>query len=265
MKGKITLTRLREMKQAREKITSLTAYDASFARLLDAAGVDVLLVGDSLGMVLHGAETTLGVRVGDMIYNTRHVRAGTKRAMIITDMPFMSYTTPAQALGNAARLMHEGGAEVIKLEGGSRQVETVRHLVNNEIPVCAHLGLTPQSVHKLGGYRVQGRSEETAAQIRADAQALQEAGAGILVLECVPRALAAEITSCLDIPVIGIGAGGDCDGQVLVLHDMLGISGKQPRFSRNYMENAQSIQMAVSNYVEDVKTGRFPAQEQTFE
>ncbi|OGT33399.1 MAG: 3-methyl-2-oxobutanoate hydroxymethyltransferase [Gammaproteobacteria bacterium RBG_16_51_14] len=265
MKDKVTIIRLQEMKQAREKIASLTAYDAGFARILDEAGVDILLVGDSLGMVLHGDETTLRVRMVDMIYHTRLVKAGTRRAMIIGDMPFMSYTTPAQALGNAARLMSEGGAELVKLEGGRSQVETVSHLVNQGIPVCAHLGLTPQSIHKFGGYRVQGRDDASAAQIRTDAKALRDAGAALLVLECVPHLLAAEITAGLDIPVIGIGAGADCDGQVLVLYDMLGISGRQPRFSRNYLENAQSIRVAVKNYVDDVKAGRFPAAEHQFE
>jgi 3-methyl-2-oxobutanoate hydroxymethyltransferase len=265
MKDKVTITSLQDMKQKGEKITSLTAYDASFARILDAAGVDILLVGDSLGMVLHGDATTLKVKMGDMIYHTHQVKSGTQRAMIIADMPFMSYATPAQALGNAARLISEGGAEIIKLEGGHNQVETVNHLVNHDIPVCGHLGLTPQSIHKLGGYKVQGRDDETAARIRTDAKALQDAGACILVLECIPTRLAAEITAGLAIPVIGIGAGGDCDGQVLVLYDMLGISGKQPRFSRNFLENRQSISMAVEEYVSDVKAGRFPAAEHQYD
>ncbi|MEE8320948.1 MAG: 3-methyl-2-oxobutanoate hydroxymethyltransferase [Gammaproteobacteria bacterium] len=265
MKNKITITSLQDMKQKGEKITSLTAYDASFARILDEAGVDILLVGDSLGMVLHGEDTTLKVKMSDMIYHTRQVRSGTQRAIIIGDMPFMSYTTPAQALGNAARLISEGGAEVVKLEGGRNQIETVGYLTNHDIPVCGHLGLTPQSIHKLGGYKVQGREDESARQISADAKALQDAGAGILVLECVPHRLATEITASLDIPVIGIGAGTHCDGQVLVLYDMLGISGKQPRFSRNFLENRQSISMAVEEYVSDVKAGRFPAAEHQYD
>ncbi len=265
MKDKITITRLRDMKQAGEKITSLTAYDASFARILDGAGVDILLVGDSLGMVLHGDETTLKVKIGDMIYHLRQVKAGTQRAMIIGDMPFMSYASPTQALGNAARLISEGGAEVVKLEGGHSQIETVNHLVAHDIPVCGHLGLTPQSIHKFGGYKVQGRDDQGANQIRIDAMALQDAGAGLLVLECVPHGLAAEITESLDIPVIGIGAGSDCDGQVLVLYDMLGISGKQPTFSRNFLTNQQSISKAVEEYVSAVKTGRFPTAEHQFD
>lgn len=253
------------MKQRGEKISSLTAYDASFARILDAAGIDILLVGDSLGMVLHGEETTLKVKMSDMIYHTRQVRSGTQRAMIIGDMPFMSYASPAQALGNAARLISEGGAECVKLEGGRSQIETVDYLTKHDIPVCAHLGLTPQSIHKFGGYKVQGREDESAGQISADAKALQDAGAGVLVLECIPHRLAAEITANLDIPVIGIGAGAHCDGQVLVLYDMLGISGKQPRFSRNFLENRQSISMAVEEYVSDVKAGRFPAAEHQYD
>jgi len=265
MKDKITITRLRDMKQAGEKITSLTVYDASFARILDGAGVDVLLVGDSLGMVLHGDETTLKVKTGDMIYHLRQVKAGTQRAMIVGDMPFMSYASPAQALGNAARLISEGGAEVVKLEGGHSQIETVNYLVMHDIPVCGHLGLTPQSVHKFGGYKVQGRDDQGANQIRIDAMSLQDAGAGLLVLECVPHRLAAEITESLDIPVIGIGAGSDCDGQVLVLYDMLGISGKNPTFSRNFLTNQQSISKAVEVYVSAVKTGLFPTAEHQFD
>lgn len=261
---KITLNSLKEMKTQGNKIACLTAYDAGFAKLLDQAGVDVVLVGDSLGMVLHGESTTLKVSMSDMVYHTRIVRAGCDRALIVGDMPFMSYATPAQALGNAARLMSEGGAEVVKLEGGSVIADTISHLDRHGIPVCAHLGLTPQSVHKLGGYHVQGRDEETARRILSDAKLLEQAGAAMLVLECVPRQLAAEITGLLSIPVIGIGAGAQCDGQVLVLYDILGITARKLRFSKNFLEPGTSIQTAVENYVKAVRAGEFPASEHQY-
>jgi 3-methyl-2-oxobutanoate hydroxymethyltransferase len=260
----VTLNTLKEMKAAGKKIACLTAYDAGFAKLLDKAGVDVILVGDSLGMVLHGENTTLKVSMSDMIYHTRIVNAGCERALIVGDMPFMSYATPAQALGNAARLMSEGGAEVVKLEGGTVIVDTIRYLDQHGIPVCAHLGLTPQSVHKLGGYHVQGRDEETAKQILEDAKLLEQAGAVMLVLECVPHQLATEITKSLSIPVIGIGAGAQCDGQVLVLYDILGITERQLRFSKNFLEPGTSIQSAIENYVKAVRSGEFPAAEHQY-
>ncbi len=257
----LTITNLQAMKQAGQKITCLTCYDASFARLLDEAGVDVLLVGDSLGMVVQGRETTLEVRLNDMIYHSAMVRRGAQRSLVITDLPFMSYATPYQALGNAARLMSEGGAQMVKLEGGAWLAETVRLLDARGIPVCAHLGLLPQSIHNIGGYRFQGRTPESARQIIEDAKFLQQAGAKMLVLECVPRALAREITATLAIPVIGIGAGADCDGQVLVLYDMLGISGKSPRFSRNFLAANPSIPEAIKDYCRAVQSGEFPAPE----
>ena len=262
---KINTARLDEMKIAGEKIVSLTAYDASFAIVLDEAGVEVILVGDSLGMVLHGEDSTLNVTMEDMIYHTRQVVRGSKRAMIIGDMPNKSYLNPEQALTNARRLIEEGGADVIKLERGDSSIcEMIRHIVSHDIPVCAHLGLTPQSIEELGGYKVQGRDPATAKQIKLDALAVQEAGASILVLECVPSALAASITAELRIPVIGIGAGADCDGQVLVLYDILGISGSQAKLSKNFLEISSSIQDAVKSYVTAVKSGNFPALEHQF-
>lgn len=263
--SRVTVTQLLDMKRRGEKIACLTAYDASFARLLDDAGVDVLLVGDSLGMVIQGAETTIGVRLSDMIYHSRHVRRGARRALLVTDMPFMSYASPHQALGNAARIMAEGGAEVIKLEGGATLTETVELLSMSGIPVCGHLGLLPQSIHKLGGYRVQGRTREGADRMLSDARTLEDAGAVMLVLECVPRALASEIRASVSIPVIGIGAGADCDGQVLVLYDMLGISGRSLKFSKNFLSEFPEVRGAVEAYVQAVKAGRFPRPEHGFE
>jgi len=262
---KISTARLDEMKAAGEKIVSLTAYDASFATVLDEVGVEIILVGDSLGMVLHGEDSTLNVTMEDMIYHTRQVVKGSKCAMIIGDMPYKSYLNPEQALTNARRLIEEAGADVIKLERGDGSIcEMIRHIVSHDIPVCAHLGLTPQSIEELGGYKVQGRDPVVAKQIKLDALAVQEAGAAILVLECVPSVLAASITAELRIPVIGIGAGADCDGQVLVLYDILGITGRQPKLSKNFLEVTSSIQDAVKLYVTAVKSGDFPAPEHQF-
>jgi 3-methyl-2-oxobutanoate hydroxymethyltransferase len=260
----ITTARLRDMKSAGERIACLTAYDASFAALLQAAGVEVILVGDSLGMVVQGHDSTLPVRVADMIYHTQCVRRGSGRLLVIADLPFMSYGTPAQAVGNAARLMQEGGAHMVKLEGA--RVEIVRELCRHGIPVCAHLGLLPQSVHKLGGYRVQGREAQAADRMRAEAAQLQAAGADLLVLESVPSRLAAEITAALAIPVIGIGAGPDCDGQILVLYDMLGIMpGRRPRFAKNFLEGKGDVSAALRDFVQAVKAGDFPGPEQSFD
>ncbi|NKI93282.1 3-methyl-2-oxobutanoate hydroxymethyltransferase [Rhizobacter sp. SG703] len=255
----VTLHRLREMHAAREPISMLTCYDASFARLLDAAGVDCLLVGDSLGMVLQGQASTLPVTLDEMAYHTRCVARGNRGAWLIGDLPFGSYQQgPAQALASAVVLM-QAGAQMVKLEGGGWTAETVRFLVERGIPVCAHLGLTPQSVHALGGYRIQGRNDEAAATLLKHARELTDAGAAMLVLELMPAAVAKQITDALDIPVIGIGAGVACSGQVLVLHDMLGITqGKLPRFVRNFMEGSAGIGDAITRYVADVKARRFP-------
>jgi len=261
----VTIATLRRMKQGGEKIAALTSYDASFTRVLEAAGVEVLLVGDSLGMVIQGQDSTLPVSVTDMVYHTRNVVRVRRRALVIADMPFMSYSSAAQALDTAGRLMKEGGAHMVKLEGGNTQLDTVGTLTRFGIPVCAHLGLLPQSVHKLGGYLVQGRDAVGAQALRDDALALQQAGAALLVLECVPAELARQISEGLEIPVIGIGAGPGCDGQVLVLYDMLGITpGTLPRFVKNFLAHAHGVKEAVVAYVAAVKDGSFPAPEQSF-
>lgn len=268
----VTVPSLQAMKAAGENIAILTAYDAAFASALEAGGVDALMVGDSLGMVVQGQDSTLPVSMRDMIYHTRNVRRGSKRSLIISDLPFMSYTHPAQALKNAARLMKDGGAHMVKLEGGAAVVSIVEELSCHGIPVCGHLGLLPQSVHKIGGYKVQGRSPEAAETILTDAKALEAAGAELLVLECIPADLAARITAALTIPTIGIGAGAACDGQVLVVYDMLGITpGKRPRFSKDFLaalsgdaDISPGITAAVQAYVAAVKAGTFPAEEHIF-
>lgn len=255
----VTLHRLREMYAAGEPISVLTCYDASFARLLDGAGVDCLMVGDSLGMVLQGHASTLPVSLDDTAYHTACVARGNRTAWIIGDLPYGSYQqSPEQALASAVVLM-QAGAHMVKLEGGGWTVPAVRFLVERGIPVCAHLGLTPQSVHALGGYRVQGRSEQAVAVLTQHATELVEAGASMMVLELMPSSVAAGLTQKLGVPVIGIGAGVECSGQVLVLHDMLGVTqGKLPRFVRNFMQGAPSIEAAVSTFVADVKARRFP-------
>lgn len=260
-----TLNILQAMYGKREKLAMLTCYDASFAAMLDAQGVDVLLVGDSLGMVLQGYDSTLPVTLDDMVYHTACVARGSERAFIIADMPFgTSQVSPQQTFANAARLM-VAGSQMVKIEGGGEMVDTVRFLSARGIPVCAHIGLTPQSVHQLGGYRVQGRSADDAQRLIAEAQALQQAGAAMLLLEAVPAVLATEITAALSVPSIGIGAGAGCSGQVLVLHDMLDIyPGNKARFVKNYMQGASSIADAVSRYVTEVKSGSFPAAEHGF-
>jgi len=260
----ITLSTLKTMHGNDEKIAVLTCYDASFARVLDAAGVDVLLVGDSLGMVVQGHATTLPVKLAEMAYHTRCVAAGTERAFIVADLPFGSYQpSPERAFAAAARLM-AAGAHMVKLEGGAVMADTVAFLTRRGIPVCAHLGLLPQSVNQLGGYRVQGREDAAAAQLIADARALEAAGAGLLVLEMVPAALAKAVTGALTIPTIGIGAGADCSGQVLVLYDMLGLYPRAPRFSKNFLAGSDGIEAAVRAYVAAVKDGSFPAAEHAF-
>jgi len=258
-------TQLRAMKAAGRKIVCLTAYDASFATLAVNAGVDLLLVGDSLGMVIQGHDSTLPVTLDDMIYHARAVRRGAPHSLMMVDLPFMTYATPTQSLDSAARLMRESGAQMVKLEGGDWLCDTIHLLSERGIPVCAHLGLTPQSVHQLGGYRVQGREDSSARRIEADARALQEAGASLLVLECVPAVLATRISAALTIPTIGIGAGPDCDGQVLVLYDMLGLNpGKTPSFVRNFMQDRTSVSAALSAYVNAVRDGSFPSAAQCF-
>jgi 3-methyl-2-oxobutanoate hydroxymethyltransferase len=261
----ITIASLRQMKAEGQPIACLTAYDASFAALLDASGVDVVLVGDSLGMVIQGHDTTVPVTMNDMVYHTRCVARTLRRAFLVADMPFGAYALPEPAYNNAARLMQEGNAQMVKLEGGTLQLKTVEFLASREIPVCAHIGLTPQSVHKIGGFRVQGREEEAAEQMIREARALADAGADIVLLECVPSALGATITEEVPVPVIGIGAGPDVDGQILVLYDILDITpGRKPRFTRNYMAGAGSPLQAVSDYVASVKDGTYPAPEHCF-
>lgn len=262
---KVTLTTLLKKAREGEKIAVLTCYDASFATLLEAAGVEMLLVGDSLGMVLQGHASTLPVSMDDMAYHTACVARGAKQVFILADMPFGSFQeSPQQAFANAARLM-AAGAHMVKIEGGHVMAETVKFLAGRGIPVCAHIGLTPQSVNQLGGYTVQGKSDAQAQQLIDDAIALQAAGASFLLLESVPAVLAKTITQKLDIPTIGIGAGPDCAAQVLVLYDLLGIyPGKTPKFAKNFLAGQDSIQEAVAAYVQAVKHGGFPAPEHCF-
>jgi 3-methyl-2-oxobutanoate hydroxymethyltransferase len=259
----LTVNELAAMKLRGEKISCLTAYDASFSALIDKVGIDIMLVGDSLGMVVQGYDTTLPTTINDMVYHARCVSNARRRAFVIADLPFMSYTTPVMAAKNAARLMQIGGAQMVKLEGP--RIEIVSFLVDQGIPVCGHLGLLPQLINQLGSYKVQGKEPADAAKIIADAHLLQQAGAGLLVLECVPAVLAREISAQLSIPVIGIGAGIDCDGQVLVLYDMLNIGiVKRPRFSKNFMQDAESIEAAIYAYHQAVKQSHFPKTEHSF-
>jgi len=265
MTKKISVTTLKHMKSAAEKIACLTSYDASFACLQDGAGVDVLLVGDSLGMVLHGDETTLNVTMTDMIYHTRLVSKVCQRAFVISDMPYKSYTSATLALENAKRLVSEGNADMVKMEGGAEISAAVSLITQEGIPVCGHLGLMPQSIHELGGYRVQAKTQEEAEKLKQDAISLQESGADCLVLECVPAKVAAEVSDVLDIPVIGIGAGVDCDGQVLVVYDMLGITKKEFKFSKNFLIGQESIANALKDYVAAVKDKTFPGATHSYE
>ena len=259
----LSINDISAMKHRGEKISCLTAYDASFAAVLDKVGIDMLLVGDSLGMVVQGHSSTLPVTIEQMVYHTQCVSRARKRAYIIADLPFMTYSSPDIAAKNAAQLLQVGGAQMVKLEGA--KVDCVRFLVEQGIPVCGHLGLLPQSIHQLGAYSVQGKQPEAAQKLRDDAQQLQQAGASLLVLECVPAALAKEISNGLTIPVIGIGAGVDCDGQVLVLYDMLDIGvGKRPRFSKNFMIGSKSVEDAIAAYHSAVKGTEFPASEHSF-
>ncbi len=260
----VTLPSLLAMRNAGEKIAALTCYDASFAALMDRCGTEILLVGDSLGNVCQGHGTTLPVTLADIAYHTRCAARGNSTALLVADMPFGTYGTPQSAFDNAVKLM-QAGAQMVKLEGGAWLCDTVKFLSERSIPVFAHLGLTPQSVHQLGGFKVQGKTEEGAGRLKADAQALQAAGAALLLLEAIPAELGQEVTQMLSIPTIGIGAGPDCSGQVLVMHDMLGVfPGKKARFVRNFMVGQPSIEAAVRGYIKAVKDQSFPAAEHCF-
>lgn len=262
---RVTIPKLQERARGGEKLVMLTSYDASFAALSDAAGVDILLVGDSLGMVIQGHDSTLPVTMEETEYHVRAVARGSKSALVCADMPFGSFQEgPAQAFRNAARLM-AAGCQMVKLEGGATMVETTRFLVERGIPVCAHIGLTPQSVHTLGGYRVQGRDEDTVGRLVADARALEAAGAAMVLMEAMPASAARRVTEALAVPTIGIGAGPDVSGQVLVVYDMLDIyPGRKARFVKNFLQGAPSVQAAIEAYVQAVKAKAFPAPEHCF-
>jgi len=262
---RITTLELFRMRERGEKIAMLTSYDATFAALSDAAGVDILLIGDSLGMVLQGHDSTLPVTMDDMVYHTAAVARGSRRALVVADMPFgASQISPEETFRNAARLM-AAGAQMVKIEGGAEMVETVRFCTSRGVPVCAHIGLTPQSVHQLGGYRVQGKDEASAQKLVADAKALEAAGAAIVLLEAVPSPVANAVTAALRVPTIGIGAGNGTSGQVLVVHDMLDLTlGKKPRFVRNFMAGAPSVREAIAAYVAAVKDSSFPGPEHCY-
>jgi len=271
--GKVTVPSILERKSvvstgnsSPAKITCLTAYDYPTARLLDEAGVDILLVGDSLGMVVLGYESTLPVTLEEMLHHTRAVRRGTRRALLVADMPYGSYhVEPKEAVRHAIRFVKEAGTEAIKIEGGERRMDLIARLVDAEIPVMGHIGLTPQSVNALGGFRVQGKTEEAADQLLRDARSVEAAGAFAIVLESIPRELAARITSELRIPTIGIGAGPDCDGQILVIHDLLGLSfGHKPKFARQYAQLGEIISHAAAEYCRDVQHGTYPADDESY-
>lgn len=262
--SKVTIGSLQKMKQAGEKITALTSYDASFARLFHEQGIDIQLIGDSLGNVLHGADSTLSVTVPEIAYHTRAVRRGAPEAFVMADMPFMSYPDTATACDSAAQLMR-AGANMVKLEGGDWLADTVRHLTRQGVPVCAHLGLLPQTVHVMGGYKVQGREPQQAEELRRHAQLLEEAGAQLLVVECIPADLGRQLSEQLHIPVIGIGAGPMTDGQILVMHDMLGLASDYlPKFVKNFMPGQDSLAGAVAAYRTAVRDASFPGPEHTF-
>jgi 3-methyl-2-oxobutanoate hydroxymethyltransferase len=263
---KVTTATLRARKGAAEKIAVVTAYDVVFARLADEAGIDVVLVGDSLGMVVQGERTTLAVTMDDMVYHSRIVSRGVRRAHLVADMPFMSYQASVEdGLRAAGRLLKEGRAEAVKLEGGTEIAELVRRLVGAGIPVMGHVGLTPQSIHEFGGFKVQGRSNEQRAQILADARAVSEAGAYAVVVEGVPQAVAADVTRAISAVTIGIGAGADCDGQVMVMHDLLGLEPAwKPRFVRRYAEMGKSVAEAFAAYAADVRAGKFPGPDESY-
>ena len=261
----VTIATLDKMKSQGQRIACITCYDASFAALVDEADVDVILVGDSLGMVIQGHDTTVPVTMDEMVYHTRAVSRGMQRPLLMADMPFMSYPSREEALTNAARLMREGGAEIVKLESGAGQIEIVEFLARHDIAVCAHLGLKPQSVHKTGGFRVQGREKDAATRMIDDAKALADAGADMVLLECVPNELGQRVTEALSVPVIGIGAGPAVDGQILVLYDVLDITiGRKPRFVRNFMDGAANNLDAIRRYVQAVKSRDYPGPEHGF-
>jgi 3-methyl-2-oxobutanoate hydroxymethyltransferase len=259
----LTINDLQRMKQDSEKIAMLTCYDASFARSMDRAGVDIILVGDSLGMVVQGQATTVGVTVEEIAYHTSCVAEGLERTFLLADMPFGSYHDELTAMESAIELLSAGGA-MVKLEGAGPMVDVIAYLTSRSVPVCAHLGLTPQSVHQLGGFKVQAREESEARRLLQDAKAIEEAGAQMLVLECVPSELGRQVSESIQIPVIGIGAGADCDGQVLVMHDMLGLVERPPKFVANFMAGSDSIQGAFEAYVLGVRDGTFPAPEHQY-
>ena len=261
--GTTTINNLKASKAKKQKFAVLTAYDYSFAAMIEAAGIEVTLVGDSLGNVIQGQDTTIPVTVDEMAYHTAAVKRAIKNSLLITDMPFMSYSSEVQALDNAAILM-QAGAQMVKLEGGEWLADTVYAMTERGIPVCGHIGLTPQSVFKLGGYKVQGKNQTAAEKMLDEAKILQQAGADLIVVECVPSSLGKELAESVDIPVIGIGAGPDTDAQVLVLHDMLGISKKLPKFSKNYLEQCNSVQEAINTFGDDVRKGAFPGPEHCF-
>ena len=259
----ISISSLNGMKTSGEKFAAITAYDYTFSRLIENSSIEVSLVGDSLGNVIQGRDSTIPVTVDEMAYHTAAVKRGNNRSLLITDMPFMSYSTEVKALDNAAILM-QAGAQMVKVEGGEWLADTVYLLSERGIPVCGHVGLTPQSVHKLGGYKVQGKEDQAASRMIEEAKILEEAGADLIVVECVPSKLGGDLSAALSIPVIGIGAGPDTDGQVLVLHDMLGISQRLPRFTKNFLDGNNSIQEAITAYGNEVREGTFPSKEHCF-
>ncbi|MAG76597.1 MAG: 3-methyl-2-oxobutanoate hydroxymethyltransferase [Colwelliaceae bacterium] len=262
--AKMTTSKLLKMKQNGEKISTITAYDASFAKLFDQAGIHAILIGDSLGMVLQGQDDTLPVSIDDMAYHTRCVKAGVENTLIISDMPFMTYATKEQTFANATKLM-QAGASMVKMEGGSWLIETIEGLVERGIPVCGHLGLTPQSVNVFGGFKVQGREQSQAEKMVAEAKALEAAGIQLLVLECIPESLGKAISEAVSVPTIGIGAGRDTDGQILVMHDALGIScSYMPKFSRNFLKDTGDIKTAIELYIAEVSAGNFPGEDHIF-
>ncbi|WP_439107265.1 3-methyl-2-oxobutanoate hydroxymethyltransferase [Congregibacter sp.] len=260
---KVTISTLDKMKASGEKFVCITAYDATFARLISEAGAETILVGDSLGMVLQGHDSTIPVTIQDMEYHTRCVNRAAPHSLLIADLPFMTYSNATEAMTNATRLM-QAGAQMVKMEGGVWLSDTISALVERGVPVCAHLGLTPQSVNAFGGYRVQGRTPKEAKSILADAVEIQDAGASLLVLECIPAELASDISAKLDIPVIGIGAGAGTDAQVLVMHDLLGLSDHRPKFVENFMIGADSVQAALAAFVTSVKDGSYPREEHSY-